>query len=169
MTKFSFEIFNLLSLMRSRYRVADLARRHFAIFGCFFLLGCDQQSLPTYWLCDGSSNQQVTVMNKSTVSYQGTGPIILEVFLNHVYQNSPSAFAGTYIQCPSEHDKILFRATDCQEKNNQQNFREGTLNKTSGELTFVDYRQVNGIKVAGNGQYSCRYTGHTFEFIYEKK
>ena len=155
--------------MRFTYRIVGLARRHFTIFSCLFLLACDQQDLPSYWLCEGSSSEQATLADNSKVTYQGTDKVLLEVFLNHVYQNLPSAVAGSYIQCPSDHDKILFRANNCQEKNDQKNFREGVLNKNTGELTFADYRQANGLKVEGIGHYSCHYIGHTFEFIYEKK
>jgi hypothetical protein len=140
--------------------------RRTAILSVFVLLSaCDEATLPSYWLCQGTSSQKVEAVNQASVEYRGADPVLLEVFQGHVYQFFSPAMAGAYRQCPSQQaDRMLFRMTDCQEQGQQSYFRQGELNLQTGQLQFSETRYGKEFSVTGAGQYQCQFIGHTYEF-----
>jgi hypothetical protein len=130
------------------------------------LLGaCDQNSLPRYWLCQGSTQQVFTATNQTQEKYSGSDPVLLELFQGHVYQFFSPALAGSFVQCPSQQgDSLIFRMNDCQQKGGQSYFREGTLNQKSGTLVFSEFRQMSEHTILGSGQYQCQFIGSTYSF-----
>ena len=130
------------------------------------LLGaCDQNSLPRYWLCQGSTQQVVTATNQTQEKYSGADPVLLELFQGHVYQFFSPALAGSFVQCPSQQgESLIFRMNDCQQKGDQSYFREGILNQKSGTLVFSEFRQISEHTILGSGQYQCQFIGSTYSF-----
>jgi hypothetical protein len=134
--------------------------------GLVALLGaCDRDNLPHYWLCQGSTEQVVSIAKHVQEKYSGSDPVLLELFQGHIYQFFSPALAGSFVQCPSQQgDSLVFRMNDCQQKGDQSYFREGILNQKSGTLIFSEFRQMSEHTILGSGQYQCQFIGSTYSF-----
>ncbi len=130
----------------------------------FLLTACDHSDLPQYWLCKGSSHQEVEDLERGRQAYSGSDPMLLEIYKGDMNQFLSPAFFGKFIQCENIGDLLIFRANDCKEYVGQENFREGILNKKSGNFNFKDVRINLKLRVVGDGQYSCKFLGTSYTF-----
>lgn len=130
------------------------------------LLGaCKPIQLPQYWLCEGRSSQLVTGPELSQGRFQGSDPVLLELFDNQVYQFFSPALAGAFVQCPPDKpNTLLFQMGNCQVQAHQDYYRQGNLNLQTGQLSFFERRKGNGFVAEGEAQYQCKFIGNTYSF-----
>ena len=132
---------------------------------CILINSCHALELPRYWLCQGSSQQISNEDQINVEHYAGNEPVLLEIFSNKVHQFFSPALAGSYIQCSTTQDILMFQREDCQEKTEHKYFRQGILNLQTGQLIFTESRKLKNKDIRGTGKYQCQYIGHTYNFL----
>lgn len=126
---------------------------------------CHQEILPNYWLCEGSSTQEVyTKSNQLEKEFHGHDPVLLEIFDGKVFQFFSTAVFGLYWICPSENHLLKFSKLGCDMPNSRNDSRLGVLNKISGNLVFDERRITSDRVIIGKSMYTCKYIGHTYQF-----
>lgn len=148
------------------------------------LTACDQQNWaeripkywPEYWLCEGSTTQQVYDRDGFLLEkYTGSDPIMLEIFGGKIYQFLSPSYSGEYKICEqSSNSKLLnFESGNCQSgitgndsTSDKSQFpqRKASLDKNTGKLIISEKRLFQDRKVMSEGAFVCRNLGNTFSF-----
>ena len=139
---------------------------------CSLLMGCNQSSLPEYWLCSGDSTQRVYDDQLNLLEiYTGKDPLMLEKFGNTMYQFLAPAFSGKYFICSdsSKHSPIHMQFHPCDDAskptaNVNQPIRHAIFSFDTGEFQIREFRTLNGNKIINDGFFSCKSLGHSFSF-----
>ena len=143
-------------------------------FTCCLFVGCNQSSLPEYWLCSGDSTQRVydDQLNLLEV-YTGKDPLMLEKFGNTMYQFLAPTFSGQYYICheSSKNSLINIQFQPCIDKSSisthtNHPIRYAMFNLTNGEFQIRELRTLDRKIIINDGNFSCKSLGHSFSFNY---
>ncbi len=144
-------------------------KAYVSVLLCTVLLGCNQSTLPEYWLCKGSSMQRVYDDQLNLLeTYKGKDPLMLEIVGNTVYQFLSPAYSGKYFICPivPELGQINMQFQPCTEwvADSIRPIRNASLNLPTGQFHIREFRVYEGKKILNDGSYTCKNLGHSFSF-----
>jgi len=129
------------------------------------VVGCQAESLPEYWLCQGHSQQRVYSTDGQLLEhYLGADPLLLERYGDSVFEFSAPVMFGLFTVCTNDSGVLLLRDKDCARTSEQPNYREAHLNLQSGALRYADKRQLPEKIVTTVADYQCQYLGHAYTF-----
>ena len=149
-----------VSMMLSR-----LASYVVNIILCVLLMACSDKSLPEYWVCRGSTQQQVKYAGKDvTQKYMGTETMMLEIFGNQLTKYISKPFTGVYYICKNSELTLAFNSRPCGElKQLASDWKiSAILDKTTGNLSINESRTLADVSIEGEGLLHCRYFGNEF-------
>lgn len=130
-------------------------------------MGCEKVSLPDYWYCSGSSQQRVSSSVAGQAKFfEGSNPVLLEVFDGQVTQYISKPFTGVFEQCLNNATELIFQLPSCAASVSSSSESHinvsGNLIKESGKLTLKEVKDFSSEQVQTTGTYSCKYLGHRY-------
>jgi hypothetical protein len=130
-----------------------------------FLIACNKNHLPEYWLCKGITQQESFLKNGDLQSsFSGKDQMLIEKYEQVITQYVSKPFTGIYQVCLNDDDELTFKMGSCDAnkiKDDGWN-TAGKLNKKTNELNMSEERVFNHILVKGSGQLICKYLGSKF-------
>ncbi len=140
------------------------------------LTACDSFKRPEYWLCQGTTTQQVFDRNNVLLEqYSGSDPVMLEMFGEKIYQFLSPSYSGEYRVCPtSSTPKLLsFQSGECNGSqgdgqstalDSKYPLRKASLYLETGQLIIGELRSFGDKKIISNGAFTCHSLGNAFSF-----